>query len=145
MRDAKRRPVAPYDLWQPSMMANSSRDPFWRAVLSAEVAATASMKGAIEEKCTRCHTPTVAPTPKSPDGEVLAYLTNQDQRSQLGVDGVSCTVCHQIADQNLGTDASFTGRFEINQERKIFGPHADPFTMPMQHFVGYTPTIATMF
>ncbi|TWU31349.1 multiheme c-type cytochrome [Novipirellula artificiosorum] len=140
MRDAKRRPVAPYDLWQSSMMANSSRDPFWRAVLSAEVAATPSMKGVIEEKCTRCHTPMAAPTPESPDGKVLAYLTNQDQRSQLGLDGVSCTVCHQIADQNLGTDASFTGHFEINQERKIFGPHADPFTMPMQHHVGYTPT-----
>ncbi len=140
MRDAKNRPVAPYDLWQASMMANSSRDPFWRAVLSAEVAATPSKKALIEEKCTRCHTPMAAPAPESPKGEVLAFLKNDDERSHLGMDGVSCTVCHQITDKGLGTEASFTGHFEINKDRKIFGPHADPFTMPMRRHVGYTPT-----
>lgn len=140
MRDVKNRPVAPYDLWQASMMANSARDPFWRAVLSAEVKATPSMKAVIEEKCTRCHAPMAAPAPESPQGDVLAYLKKGDQRSHLGLDGVSCTVCHQIADEGLGTDASFTGHFKINNERKIFGPHADPFAMPMQRHVGYTPT-----
>lgn len=140
MRDARDRPVAPYDLWQASMMANSSRDPFWRAVLSAEVLATPSKKALIEEKCTRCHTPMAAPVPESPPGEVLAILHQDDQRAQLGMDGVSCTVCHQITDKNLGTEASFTGHFELNTEGKIFGPHADPFPMPMQRHVGYTPT-----
>lgn len=140
MRDAKNRPVAPYDLWQASMMANSSRDPFWRAVLSAEVAATPSKKALIEEKCSRCHTPMAAPVPESPQGEVLAFLKNNDERSHLGMDGVSCTVCHQITDKGLGTEASFTGHFEINTEKKIFGPHADPITMPMKRHVGYTPT-----
>jgi hypothetical protein len=140
MRDAKKRPVAPYDLWQGSMMSNSTRDPFWRAVLSAEVKATPSMKAVIEEKCTRCHAPMAAPAPESPEGDVLAYLKKEDSRSHLGLDGVSCTVCHQITDEGLGTDASFTGHFVIGRDRKIFGPHADPFTMPMQRHVGYTPT-----
>ena len=45
MKDAKGRSVAPYDLWQSTMMANSSRDPLWRAVVSAEVAATPNAKG----------------------------------------------------------------------------------------------------
>jgi Cytochrome c554 and c-prime len=140
MRDAKERPIGPYDLWQASMMANSARDPFWRAVLSAEVVATPSQKALIEEKCTRCHAPMAAPAPESPQGDVLAYLKNGDQRSRLGLDGVSCTVCHQITEKGLGTDASFTGHFEINRESKIFGPHADPVTMPMQNHVGFTPT-----
>lgn len=140
MRDAKDRPVAPYDLWQASMMANSSRDPFWRAVLSAEVEATPSKKALIEEKCTRCHSPMAAPVPVSPDGEVLSYLKKQDRRAHLGLDGVSCTVCHQITPKGLGTDASFTGQFEINQDQEIYGPHADPFTMPMLRHVGYKPT-----
>lgn len=140
MRDAKQRPVAPYDLWQASMMANSARDPFWRAVLSAEVVATPSKKALIEEKCTRCHAPMAAPAPESPPGEVLTYLKQSDQRAQLGLDGVSCAVCHQITDKGLGSDESFTGHFEINKESKIFGPHANPFTMPMQRHVGYTPT-----
>jgi len=116
MRDAKRRPVAPYDLWQASMMANSARDPFWRAVLSAEVGATPSRKALIEEKCTRCHAPMAAPAPESPPGEVLAYLKQSDQRSHFGLDGVSCTVCHQITDKGLGSEESFTGHFEINKE-----------------------------
>jgi len=140
MRDSKQRSIAPYDLWQASMMANSARDPFWRAVLSAEVVATPSKKALIEEKCTRCHAPMAGPGTESPEGEVLAFLKKADQRSQLGLDGVSCTVCHQITDKGLGTEASFTGHFEINKESKIFGPHADPFVMPMQHHVGYTPT-----
>ncbi len=140
MRDAKQRPVAPYDLWQASMMANSARDPFWRAVLSAEVVATSSQKALIEEKCTRCHAPMAAPAPESPPGEVLTYLKQSDRRAYLGLDGVSCTVCHQITDKGLGSDESFTGHFEINQDSKIFGPHANPFTMPMQRHVGYTPT-----
>jgi hypothetical protein len=80
-----------------------------------------------------------APAPESPQGEVLAYLKKSDQRSHLGLDGVSCTVCHQITDTGLGTEASFTGHFELNKESKIYGPHADPFPMPMQHHVGYTP------
>jgi hypothetical protein len=140
MRDMKRRPIAPFDLWQASMMANSARDPFWRAVLSAEVVATPSKKALIEEKCTRCHAPMASPATESPHGEVLAFLKKNDQRAHLGLDGVSCTVCHQITDQGLGTEASFTGHFQINKESKIYGPHADPFPMPMQHHVGYTPT-----
>jgi hypothetical protein len=140
MRDSKQREIAPYDLWQASMMANSARDPFWRAVLSAEVVATPSKKALIEEKCTRCHAPMAGPGTESPKGDVLAFLKKSDQRAHLGLDGVSCTVCHQITDKGLGTDASFTGHFEISKDSKIFGPHADPFVMPMQHHVGYTPT-----
>ena len=68
------------------MMANSARDPFWRAVLSAEVDATPSAKALIEEKCTRCHAPMAAPAPESPPGEVLAWLKQSDQRSHLGLD-----------------------------------------------------------
>ncbi len=140
MRDANNRPIAPYDLWQTLMMANSARDPYWRAVLSAEVVATPSQKALIEEKCTRCHAPMAAPAPESPPSEVLAHLKAGDQRSLHGLDGVSCTVCHQITDQGLGTDASFTGHFIIGADSKIFGPHADPFVMPIQNHVGYTPT-----
>jgi hypothetical protein len=47
----------------------------------------------------------------------------------LALDGVSCTVCHQISASNLGTHASFDGGFAIETatplgERPIFGPHA---------------------
>lgn len=143
MRDNKDRPIAPYDLWQTSMMASSSRDPYWRAVLSAEVVATPSKKALLEEKCTRCHAPMAAPAPMSEAGSVLSYLKAEDHRANLGLDGVSCTVCHQITDKGLGKPESFTGHFHLNTEGKIYGPHADPFPMPMRHHTGYEPTQST--
>lgn len=139
MRDQQNRNVSPFDLWSGSMMANSARDPYWRAAVSAEVAATPSQKSHIEEICSRCHTPMAAPIPSSPEGQVLAFLNEDHPKSKLGLDGVSCTVCHQISSENLGTDESFTGGFVLNTERAIYGPHADPVTMPMQRHVNYTP------
>jgi hypothetical protein len=83
-----------------------------------------------------------APASTSPDGEVLAFLRNDHAKSDLGNDGVSCTVCHQISSEDLGTEASFTGGFKFNTKSEIYGPHADPIAMPMQRHVGYTPTKA---
>ena len=139
MRDQQGRNVAPSDLWSASMMANSARDPYWRAVLSAEVAATPSQKTHIEEVCSRCHAPMAAPTTTSPEGQVLAFLDDRHPKAKLATDGVSCTVCHQISPENLGTEASYTGGFVFNTDKLIYGPHANPVTMPMQHHVDYTP------
>ncbi len=140
MRDSKDRNVAPFDLWSGSMMANSAVDPYWRAAVSAEVAATPSQKAHIEEVCSRCHAPMSAPVHTSPAGQLLSFLKDDHPKSMLGRDGVSCTVCHQIAADNLGTDDSFTGGFVINKNSLIYGPHANPVTMPMQRHVSYTPT-----
>ncbi|MDX1925822.1 MAG: multiheme c-type cytochrome [Pirellulaceae bacterium] len=142
MRDGKNRNVAPFDLWSGSMMANSAVDPYWRAAVSAEVAATPSQKPHIEEVCSRCHAPMAAPIATSPNGEVLAFLRDDHAKAALSKDGVSCTVCHQISSDNLGTDASFTGGFKVNKKSEIYGPHANPVTMPMQRHVGFTPTKA---
>jgi hypothetical protein len=140
MRDKQNRSVAPYDLWQSSMMANSARDPYWRAAVSAEIDANPQQQAVIEEVCTRCHAPMVTPVPASPAGESLAFLAHKNDQTKLALDGVSCTVCHQISADLLGEPASFTGKFQINSDGKIYGPHANPVTMPMQRHVGYTPT-----
>lgn len=142
MRDGKNRNVAPFDLWSGSMMANSAVDPYWRAAVSAEVAATPSQKPHIEEICSRCHAPMAAPISTSPQGQVLAFLRDDHAKAAFSKDGVSCTVCHQISSENLGTDASFTGGFQFNKKSEIYGPHANPVTMPMQRHVGFTPTQA---
>ena len=142
MRDGKNRNIAPFDLWSGSMMANSAVDPYWKAAVSAEVAATPSQKPHIEEVCSRCHAPMAAPIPTSPNGEVLAFLRDDHAKATLSKDGVSCTVCHRISRENLGTDASFTGGFQLNKKNEIYGPHAAPVTMPMQRHVGFTPTKA---
>lgn len=139
MRDAHGQSVAPYDLWSTSMMAQSARDPYWQAVLSAEVAVNPDHKAHLEEVCTRCHAPMAAEVSTRPPGQVLAFLQPSAPHAELALDGVSCVVCHQMTDRDFGLPASFTGGFELNREGLLYGPHADPVTMPMQRHVGYTP------
>ena len=60
MRDADGVGIAPFDLWQSTMMANAARDPLWRAVVSAEVAAAPGRREEIERTCLGCHSPMAA-------------------------------------------------------------------------------------
>ncbi len=142
MRDSAGRPIAPYELWQGTMKANSARDPFWKAMVAAEVASTPSRKAEIEAKCLRCHTPMASVIAENRGISMSRELLAEPESNfgLAGRDGVSCTSCHQILPDNLGTEASFDGGFEIGPSRRIFGPHADPFTMPMQRLSSFTPT-----
>ena len=58
------------------------------------------------------------------------------------MEGVGCTVCHQITPEGLGTRESLTAGFTINAQRQIFGPHGNPFSNPMLVNSGYTPVAA---
>lgn len=144
MRDAKSRPIAPFDLWRATAMANSARDPFWWAMMSAEVAVTPTAQAEIEATCLGCHAPMARvqnqfsglPAPTRAD------LLGDSATGKLGIDGVACALCHQIQPDGLGTDASFTAGFVVEPLQQIYGPHASPFTMPMQHNTGFTPTQA---
>jgi hypothetical protein len=144
MRDAKERPIAPFDLWRATAMANSARDPFWWAMVAAEAAATPSARAEIEATCLKCHAPmagvhnafeAVAPPAR-------ADLLGDAPAGKLGIDGVACALCHQIQPDGLGTDASYTANFVVEPLRQIYGPHASPFTMPMMNRTGFTPTKA---
>ena len=139
MRDSRGEGVAPHDLWSGSMMAQSSRDPYWKAALSAEILATPAQKYHIVEICTRCHSPMSPVAQISDDSHTLEFMQPGVSNQELATDGVSCTVCHRISDENLGTSESFTGGFVLNSKNEIYGPHSDPFARPMQMHVGYTP------
>lgn len=141
MRDEKERPVSPYQLWQSSMMANAARDPFWRAVVSAEVATNPEHADAIQQKCMRCHMPMLVTERKleKQDTAPFATMYEDSPEGDLAVDGVSCTVCHQIAPDKLGTPESYTGGFVIKKGNVIYGPHGNPFAMPMVRHSGYFP------
>lgn len=142
MRDPGGRSIAPFDLWQSTMMANSARDPLWRAMVSTEVAATPSRKAEIERKCLQCHAPMAAVEATHQERELgLAELYDSEKRlNQLALDGVSCSLCHQITPENFGDPKSFNGGFTINSEKQIYGPHDDVFPMPMIRHTGFTPT-----
>lgn len=133
MRDAEDRNVAPVDLWRSSMMANAARDPLWQAVVALEAAATPSRASDIEGVCLRCH------APMGRTGTRLADLVRGGESEALAEDGVSCTVCHQVRPEGLGTPASFSGHFRIGGDAEIYGPHVAPFANPMRRHSGYTP------
>jgi len=142
MRDEQGRAIAPYDLWQGTLMANSARDPLWRAVVSAEVAALPSRRAEIEAECLRCHAPMAYQVGLDDHGtESLMHILDCDsQLGELARDGVSCTICHGISPDGLGTEASFSGNYALNGMRRLFGPHPEPFTMPMRMHTGFTPS-----
>lgn len=143
LRDTAGRGVAPYDLWQASMMANAARDPIYRAAVSIEMAATPSAKAAIQDKCLTCHAP-MARTAARDAGQsfALADLTLNTDRAQLGLDGVSCTLCHQIQAPTQAS-ATFDGNYPLNSAREIYGPHGLPFAQPMSNRTGYVPVEAS--
>jgi hypothetical protein len=60
------------------------------------------------------------------------------------MDGVSCTLCHQIQDIGLGEEESFSGYYAIDTtltppDRLAYGPFPDPVQQQMRMHVGYTP------
>ena len=87
--------------WRGSMMANSARDPYWQAGVRREVMDHPGARSAIEDTCATCHMPMARfhSANNGGTGEVFANLAPWD--NHLAADGVSCTVCHQIRDDNL--------------------------------------------
>ncbi|MCA9568027.1 MAG: hypothetical protein KC656_09300, partial [Myxococcales bacterium] len=144
LRDEIGQSVAPYDLWQSSMMANATRDPLWRAVVSAELDATPAASEVIQQTCLRCHAPlaSAAHGLTGLDRPTFADLAPGSDMLQLALDGVSCTLCHQIEPDGLGTEASYDGGWTVAGQGVIYGPHADPFAHPMEMHSGYTPVQA---
>ena len=117
--------------WRASMMAHSSRDPYWQAAVRRETLDHPGAAREIEDECAICHMPMArarAHASGTP-GQVFAHLP-VGERSRLddvlAADGVSCTVCHQIDRQGLGTSATFSGRFSIvspaSGTRTMLGP-----------------------
>jgi hypothetical protein len=117
--------------WRATMMANSSRDPYWQAGVRRETLDHPSAAKAIEDECSVCHMPMSRYESKlaGREGEVFAHLSFNPEKTddRLAADGVSCSVCHQITQEKLGTRESFVGRFVIDTtrksgERQVFGP-----------------------
>lgn len=141
LRDSEGRDVSMHSLWQASMMAFAARDPYYLAVFSHELESHAGSEDLVEATCTRCHTPAASVELAAMGGHPTfeSLTTGTSNIDEVGRDGVTCTTCHQISDEGLGTDASYTGGFVIGDDREIFGPHEAPLTMPMVMSTGFTP------
>ncbi len=142
------------DHWRSTMMANAARDPLWQAKVKSEVSRNPHLAEIIEKKCVSCHMPMAyrqmntfgAEYPAAKDAGVFDHFnTPASQLHQAAMDGVSCSLCHQIVDKGLGTPDTFSGKFKIDTEtpapdRKIYGPYKEPFRQAMRTAVGFDPT-----
>lgn len=119
--------------WRASMMANSARDPYWQAAVRREVMDHPDAQARIEDECAACHMPMARFEARAQGrlGQVFAHLPVGEKAmptDALAADGVSCTVCHQIREEKLGTRESFNAGFVIDTdtplgERAVFGPY----------------------
>ena len=139
--------------WRSSMMANASRDPYWHAAVRRETLDHPEHAAAIEDECSICHMPMARTLAHAQglEGRVFANVpaptTDDTIERQLAADGVSCTVCHQISDDGLGTPASFGGGFVIQPPAadgfpSMFGPFevTDGHAAVMRSATGVRPT-----
>ncbi len=117
--------------WRTSMMAHAGRDPYWISGVRRETIDHPSAAAAIQDECTICHMPMMRFESHlaGREGEAFAhFLPGQNTLAdRLAEDGVSCSVCHQITGEKLGTRESFVGGFKIDAtkapgDRHEYGP-----------------------
>jgi len=147
MVDEANNPVGLVNDWRGTMMANSARDPLWQARVSVEISRTVSLRNEIEDTCAICHMP-MARTQAVANGTTVAifddgFLSPANGLHLAAMDGVSCTLCHQITNGNFSAPGD--GNFVIDTstttpDRAVYGPFDNLQTMPMRNQVGFTPT-----
>ena len=128
------------DDWRSSLMANSAKDPFWRAKVEQEVALNPGHQLELEDKCTACHAP-MGNFAAEHEGQAF-YSMAEMLLDSLALDGVSCNACHQQAPAGIGT--RFSGEMTFVEDT-LYGPYGggkdEPliYNLPMNTYVGYEP------
>ena len=136
--------------WSSSMMANAARDPYWIAKVAAEIDRNPALKTTLDDTCSRCHAP-MANDVAHKDSIAFAItgsdavLSEQNPLFDHAMEGVSCTLCHQIQDDGLlGSIAGVSGNFSVQQmaipaDRPAFGSYTDPSGAFMQAQTQFNP------
>lgn len=140
--------------WRASIMANSSRDPYWQASVRRETIDHAPADRDIQDECSVCHMPVIRYEAKlrGERAEVFAHLPFDTgaESGRKAADGVTCAICHQIMPDHLGRPESFNGGFLVQPYRKgELRPEYGPFEVEPGHqrimlssSEGYRPTQA---
>jgi hypothetical protein len=140
--------------WRGTMMANAARDPYWQASMRAETLAHPALDVVIQDTCTTCHMPMARTTQNFGGVEGIAledgFLNPGNELHAFGIDGTSCTLCHQIEPDQFGEHESFDGGYVIDAtlptgERLNHGPYeiATDHSTIMQSTSGYIPQQGT--
>ncbi|MFK7997564.1 MAG: hypothetical protein AB8B87_25790 [Granulosicoccus sp.] len=149
--------------WETSVMAQATRDPYWHAVVASELDNFPNLEDTINDKCLVCHAPTAYDLARKEGldlrlfdkvdeatGEVEQQgIYTMDDSSELfnhAMDGVTCTLCHQMDGANFGTEESMTGGYVINgspsgllSDRPAYGQYEDPEIGYMQNNSNFLP------
>lgn len=136
--------------WETSVMAQATRDPYWHAVVEWELDNFPMLEEKINDECLVCHAPTAHDLAEKEGldlrlfdevdeqtGEVINQgIYTMDDSNELfnhAMDGVTCTLCHQMEPDNFGTEASMTGGYVIRGsttgdigDRPAYGQYEDP-------------------
>ncbi|MFT7880016.1 MAG: hypothetical protein ABXS91_06425 [Sulfurimonas sp.] len=129
--------------WSSTMMANSTKDPLWKAKVRTEINRNPHLEEVLNDKCTKCHAP-MANTEAHFSGHTVkvfddGFLNAHNTYHDAALNGVSCTACHQIKDNGkMGTLEGMSGKYEIDGSRTIYGQYSDVFANPMINNVDYT-------
>ena len=126
------------DDWRATLMANSAKDPFWRAKVSHETFLYPQLSDEIETKCTSCHAP-LGHFAAIHDG-LDTYTIEDMEGDSVALDGVSCLACHQQSATGLGTQHS--GNVIFDTAKVAYGPFISPLSSPMLVATGYEPVFS---
>jgi hypothetical protein len=124
--------------WRSSIMGNSARDPYWQASVRREDIEHPESKAEIEDGCADCHMPISRYEAKLQGklGGVFEHLPfdSDPKKNAAAEDGVSCSVCHQISKEKLGTRESYNGGFVVeNPPAKNDHPEFGPYVIDRGH------------
>ncbi|MCX8025995.1 MAG: hypothetical protein N3A60_12405, partial [Thermanaerothrix sp.] len=151
LKSANQTTYSIQDDWRSTLMANAGRDPYYLAHVSEEINRHPQHRKVIEAKCATCHIGMASLTTTFENQEVAilgdqGLLSANNPLYPLALDGVSCSLCHQIQDQDLGTPQSFSGGFNVDSnapsgKRVVYGRFDVNPTMAtvMQSASGFIP------
>ena len=124
------------DDWRSTMMANSARDPFFRAKMSHEGIVNPGHQTSIENKCLSCHAPLGMHEERMLGNP--PFTAAMLDTSVMGLEGVSCLACHMQNPDSAGR--FFSGELHFDSA-SVYGPYADDDINAaiMEFFVGFRP------
>ena len=127
--------------WAGSMMANATRDPYWIAKVAAEIDKHPALKDTLDDTCSRCHAPMANDAAKK-EGESIeilgenGILNSNNPYFDHSMEGVSCTLCHQMQDTGvMGTIDGVSGKFSVQyyedpEQRPAYGQYDESTLEP---------------
>jgi len=117
--------------WRASVMANSSRDPYWQGSVRRESIDHPESSAELQDECSTCHMPAQHLIDKAQGKKTEVFsrlpLLRKHDKDYFAEDGVNCSVCHQIERKGLGTPQTFNGNIEVagvnkKDQREEYGP-----------------------